>query len=124
MTTRPGCWTFMKSKFTGKWRASARQQQLTYDKRKKECNESYRQYALRKLNMVKDSYPQAIEQNKLLQVRLGLDSPAARYCKEFRNLQAFLEEIGHYDEQLDLEKMYSSSQQPWTRTTSGGHQTV
>jgi len=36
MTTRPGCWSFMKSKFTEKWRASAGQLQLACDKRKKE----------------------------------------------------------------------------------------
>jgi len=110
MTTRPGCWAFMKSKFTEKWRASAGQLQLACDKRKKEYSESYTQYALRKLNMVEDAYPQANDENKILQVRLGLDPPAARYCKEFRNLQAFIEEIGHYDEQLNLEKMYNGKQ--------------
>jgi len=107
MTTRPGCWAFVKSKFTEKWQASAGQLQLACDKRKKEYGESYTQYALRKLNMVEDAYPQANDENKILQVRIGLDPPAARYCKEFRNLQAFIEEIGHYDEQLNLEKMYN-----------------
>jgi len=59
MTTHPGCWAFMKSKFTEKWRASAGQLQLACDKRKKEYGESYTQYALRKLNMVEDAYLQA-----------------------------------------------------------------
>jgi len=107
MTTLPGCWAFMKSKFIEKWRAAAGQLQLACNKRKKEYGESYTQYALRKLNMVEDAYPQANEENKIVQVRLGLDPPAARYCKEFRNLQAFIKEIGHYDEQLNLEKMYN-----------------
>jgi len=120
MTTRPGCWAFMKSKFTEKWRASAGQLQLACDKRKKEYGESYTQYALRKLNMVEDAYPQANEENKILQVRLGLDPSAARYCKEFRNLQAFIEEIGHYDEQLNLEKMYNGqTNQPRGYTDRG-----
>jgi len=91
MTTRPGCWAFMTSKFTEKWQASAGQLQHACDKRKKECSESYTQYALRNLNMVEDAYPQANDENKILQVRLGLDPPAARYWKEFRNLQALVE---------------------------------
>jgi hypothetical protein len=110
MTTRPGCWEFMKSKFTEKWRASAGRLQLACDKRKKEYNESYTQYALWKLNMIEDAYPLGNEENKILQIRLGLDAPAARYCREWKNLQAFLEEIGHYDEQLDLEKMTNNNQ--------------
>jgi hypothetical protein len=110
MTTRPGCWEFMKSKFTEKWQASAGRLQLACDKRKTEYNESYTQYALWKLNMVEDAHPVANEENKILQVRLGLDAPAARYCGEWKNLQAFLEEIGHYDEQLDLEKMTNNNQ--------------
>jgi hypothetical protein len=109
ITTRPGCWDFVKSKFMEKWRASAGQLQLTCDKRKKDDNESYTEYVLRKLSMMEDAYPEATEQNKILYIRLGLDSLAASYCREFRSLQAFLKEIRHYDMQLDLEKMYSGS---------------
>jgi hypothetical protein len=127
MTTRPGCRDFMKSKFMEKWRASAGQLQLACDKRKKDNNESYTQYALRKLNMIEDAYPQTTGQNKILQIRLGLDPPAARYCREFRSLQAFLEEIGHYDVQLDHEKMYSGcadnqgAEQPRSYTSTTPH---
>jgi len=128
MTTRPGCWAFMESKFTEKWRASAGQLHLACDKREKEYNESYTQYALRKLNMVADAYPQANDENKILQVRLGLDPPAARYCKEFRNLQAFIEEIGHYDKQVNLEKCAtarptSKDSSNNNRDTAGGRTT-
>jgi hypothetical protein len=90
MTTRPVYWEFMKSKFTEKWWASAGQLQLVCDKRKKEYNESYTQYALWKLNMIEDVYPLGNEENKILQIRLRLDALAARYCREWKNLQGFL----------------------------------
>jgi hypothetical protein len=59
--------------------------------------------------MIEDAYLLGNEENKILQIRLGLDAPTAGYCRESKNLQAFLEEIGHYDEQLDLEKMTNSN---------------
>jgi hypothetical protein len=43
MTKCPGCWEFMKSTFTEKWRTSAGWLQLACDKRKKEYNKSYTQ---------------------------------------------------------------------------------
>jgi len=58
----------MKLKFIEKWRTSAGQLQLACDKRKKGYSKSYTQYALRKLNMVENSYPQANDENKILQV--------------------------------------------------------
>jgi hypothetical protein len=61
-----------------------------------------------KLNMIENVYALGNEENKILQIRLELDTPATHYCREWKNLQAFLEEIGHNDEQLDLEKMMNN----------------
>jgi hypothetical protein len=74
--------------------------------------------------MVEDSYPLANEENKILQIRLGLDAPAARYCREWENLQSLLEEIGHYDEQLDLEKMTNNNNQGQQRGYSRQYDTA
>ncbi|KAL0630472.1 hypothetical protein Q9L58_010682, partial [Maublancomyces gigas] len=98
ITEDEGCWKRFSAALRSKWSISEGVRQTKADERKKNPNETYTEYIMNKIQLLRFAYPDASESSLIQKARRGLDRDADRYCREYSSIERFYDEIVRYDE--------------------------
>lgn len=112
ITEDEGCWKRFSAAVRSKWSISEGIRQTKADDRRKNPNETYTEYGMNKIQMLRFAYQDASESSLIQKARRGLDRDADRYCREYSSIDRFYDELVRYDEgeaRNDTRSSYSFS---------------
>jgi len=97
LSTGTDCWSRFKTAMQTKWGTPIGVKQNRADERRKLPGETFTEYAIHKIEMCRQAYPDASQPSIIEKVRTKLDADADRYCRECNNIEAFIEELVRFD---------------------------
>jgi hypothetical protein len=119
-TTGSGCWQRFRNVMERRLTADVGLRQLAAEDRSRLPDETYAEFALKKVALIWTSFAHLDEGAMIAMVKRKLDWEAARFCREKTTVNAFVSELIEYDNLRDMQTGRRQPQAP-TRWTQQGH---
>jgi hypothetical protein len=96
-TTGSGCWKRFRGAMERRFTADIAMRQLAAEDRSRLPSETYAEFAIKKLALIKTSFAHLAEAAMIAMVKRKLDLAAAQFCREETTVDAFVSELIAYD---------------------------
>ncbi|KAA8893202.1 hypothetical protein FN846DRAFT_896187, partial [Sphaerosporella brunnea] len=97
VTTGDGCWDRFKTLLRTRFKPDLGVMQYEADSYRRQPEESWAAFGIRKYRLLKRAYDGADEANIILKIKAVMETEVVRFCKEKTNIDAFIGELMDYD---------------------------
>jgi hypothetical protein len=114
-TSGSGCWKRFRSVMERRFTADVATRQLAAEDRSRLTSETYAEFAIKKLALIKTSFAHLEEAAMIAMVKRKLDFEAAQFCREKSSVEGFVSELIEYDSLRAMQTARYPPQKPSQR---------